>query len=86
MRFKIVVANLLALGMAQWVEPSPTTADPGTIHDCTWWHVATSSDTCDTITAAYGLTQDQPFSYLSREASSFSIFAWLTLFWCKTLC
>ncbi|KAJ0159174.1 LysM domain-containing protein, partial [Colletotrichum tanaceti] len=59
-----LVAQLLCLGaVAQWAEPPPSTADPGTITDCTWWFVAGASDTCQRVTATYGITQAQLVAY-----------------------
>ncbi|KAI0112109.1 hypothetical protein GGR51DRAFT_547171 [Nemania sp. FL0031] len=46
-----------------WIEPPPTKADPNTIQDCTWWHVASSSDTCSGVASMYGLTVDQLVAY-----------------------
>ncbi|KAK0710665.1 hypothetical protein B0H67DRAFT_601626 [Lasiosphaeris hirsuta] len=49
----IAVSGLiLAQGaLAAFYEDPPTTADPNTILDCTWWHVAASGDTCAGIAA-----------------------------------
>jgi hypothetical protein len=62
-------AQLFCLGAAQYAPP-PTSADPSTIKDCTWWFVAGASDTCDGITAAYGITQAQLLSYVSSPLLS----------------
>lgn len=53
----IAISSLvLAHGaLAQFYEPPPTTADPNTIRDCTWWHVAAAGDTCAGIAAEMGL-------------------------------
>lgn len=61
----MVACNVLGLAKAQWNEPPPTTADPDTISDCTWWFVATTSDTCASIASMYGLTEAELVSYVS---------------------
>ncbi|WYZ42076.1 hypothetical protein EsH8_V_000971 [Colletotrichum jinshuiense] len=66
----VLLAQLLCLGTAQFTEPPPTTADPNTIKDCTWWFVATAADTCDTVYTTYGLTQAQFARYNPILASS----------------
>ncbi|WQF88125.1 Putative LysM domain-containing protein [Colletotrichum destructivum] len=59
-----VVAQLLCLGaVAEWTEPPHSTAIPNTIKDCTWWFVTGASDTCERVTATYGITQAQLVSY-----------------------
>ncbi|KAI0838519.1 carbohydrate-binding module family 50 protein [Hypoxylon sp. FL0890] len=44
-----------ALGSAYLQDP-PTTADPNTVSDCSWWIVATSTDTCAAIAGANGIS------------------------------
>ncbi|KAK2042618.1 hypothetical protein LZ31DRAFT_525886 [Colletotrichum somersetense] len=65
-----LLAQFLCLGAAQFTEPPPSTADPNTIKDCTWWFVAGASDTCDRVTATYGLTQAQLVRYNPILSSS----------------
>ncbi|KAH0424198.1 LysM domain-containing protein [Colletotrichum camelliae] len=65
-----LLAQFLCLGAAQFTEPPPSTADPSTIKDCTWWFVAGASDTCDRVTATYGLTQAQLVRYNPILSSS----------------
>jgi hypothetical protein len=53
-------ACLLSHGaLAQYLEPPPTATDPTTIDDCSYWHIATSGETCASIAATYGLTLQQ---------------------------
>ena len=70
---KAFVAKLLFLGLAQaqWIEPPPTTADPNTIKDCTWWHEASATDTCDSVAALYGLSEEQLIAYVGCNQHSF---------------
>jgi hypothetical protein len=42
--------------LSRFLEPPPTTADPKSLPECTWWHVAGAGDTCDTLSATWGLT------------------------------
>ncbi|KAL0940482.1 LysM domain-containing protein [Colletotrichum truncatum] len=65
-----LLAQFLCLGAAQFTEPPPSTADPSTIKDCTWWFVAGASDTCDRVTATYGITQAQLVRYNPILSSS----------------
>lgn len=44
-----------ALGSA-YLEDPPTTADPNTISECSWWIVATASDTCTGISDDWGVS------------------------------
>lgn len=44
-----------ALGSA-YLEDPPTTADPSTVSDCSWWTVAASTDTCAAIASANGIS------------------------------
>ncbi|OTA84782.1 carbohydrate-binding module family 50 protein [Hypoxylon sp. CO27-5] len=44
-----------ALGSAYLQDP-PTTADPNTVSDCSWWIVAASTDTCEAIADANGIS------------------------------
>ncbi|KAM7198731.1 LysM domain containing protein [Naviculisporaceae sp. PSN 640] len=53
----VVGSLVLAHGaLAQFYEPPPTTADPNTILDCTFWHVAGTGDTCASIGDLNGLS------------------------------
>ncbi|KAK8043699.1 hypothetical protein PG993_006129 [Apiospora rasikravindrae] len=65
-----LLVQMACLGAAEFVEPPPTTADPSTIQDCTWWFVAGTSDTCDQVLATYGLTRAQLDRYNPVLASS----------------
>lgn len=68
MKLKLYVAligQLIATGASQFTEEPPTKADPNTVQDCTWWFVATASDTCSSIASLYGLTQAQLVQYVS---------------------
>ena len=53
----IAVSGLvLAHGaLAQFYEPPPSTADPNTIRDCTWWYVAATGDGCASIASGHNL-------------------------------
>lgn len=44
-----------ALGSAYLQDP-PTSADPSTVSDCSWWIIATSTDTCAAIAGANGIS------------------------------
>ncbi|KXH67633.1 LysM domain-containing protein [Colletotrichum salicis] len=62
---------MLCLGaFAQYTERPPSTADPNTIKDCTWWFVARASDTCARVTATYSITQDQLVRYAPSTTTS----------------
>ncbi|KAF4919633.1 LysM domain-containing protein [Colletotrichum viniferum] len=62
--FAVLVAQLSWSVVAQsWDVAPPSTADPNTPSDCTWWHVAESSETCDTIATSYGLEVSDFTSY-----------------------
>ncbi|TDZ67286.1 LysM domain-containing protein [Colletotrichum trifolii] len=62
--FAVLAAQLSWSVVAQsWVVEPPSTADPATPSDCTWWHTAASSETCDLIAAAYGLPVSDFTSY-----------------------
>lgn len=55
----IVAISSLVLAegvLAQFYEPPPTTADPKTILDCTYWHVAGTGDTCASIAGLTSLS------------------------------
>ncbi|OHX00143.1 putative LysM domain-containing protein [Colletotrichum incanum] len=68
----VFLAQLLCLATAQFTEPPPTTADPGTIKDCTWWLVASATETCDSVVTTYGLTKEQLIRYNPILSSSCS--------------
>ena len=53
--------------VAQFLEKPPTAANPNTIKDCTWWHIAASGETCDSIAETYGLTIKQFETYVSQS-------------------
>ncbi|KAI0121074.1 hypothetical protein BJ170DRAFT_644754 [Xylariales sp. AK1849] len=61
--FVLCVGALPALGAAQFLVNPPTTADPNTIADCTYWQVAASNDTCASISAYWGITVAQFETY-----------------------
>lgn len=68
----LVAIGCVVLGrgvLGQFTEPPPTTADPDTIKDCTWWHVAASGDTCESVSARYRITTAQLTSYASIRPS-----------------
>ncbi|GKT62699.1 lysM domain-containing protein [Colletotrichum tofieldiae] len=56
------------------VEP-PSTADPNTPADCTWWHIAEASDTCDAIAGTYALEISDLISYNPSLAASCALVA-----------
>ena len=62
------LATVLALAQGVWaqftVQPD-TPADPNTIKDCTWWHVAAAGETCASIAAGYSLSRQQFATYVS---------------------
>jgi hypothetical protein len=71
--------QLFWLGAAQF-DPPPTSTDPSTIKDCSWWFVAEASDTCDGIAAAYGVPKAQLVSYVSPPLFGLQyLTAWLIL-------
>ena len=47
---------LASCTLSQFLEPPPTTADPNTLPECSWWHVAGAGDTCEQLSAAWGVT------------------------------
>ncbi|KAJ5008114.1 LysM domain-containing protein [Colletotrichum sp. SAR 10_66] len=62
--FAVLVAQISWSVVAQsWDVEPPSTADPNTPSDCTWWHVAESSETCDAIATSYGLEVSDFTSY-----------------------
>ncbi|KAJ6286650.1 hypothetical protein J3E71DRAFT_235379 [Bipolaris maydis] len=67
--FSSLFTQLFCLGTARF-EPPPTTADPSTIKDCTWWFVAKASDTCDRIAPSYGINVEQLVRYNPILATS----------------
>ncbi|EMD95262.1 hypothetical protein COCHEDRAFT_1129592 [Bipolaris maydis C5] len=67
--FSSLFTQLFCLGTARF-EPPPTTADPSTIKDCTWWFVAKASDTCDQIAPSYGINVEQLVRYNPILATS----------------
>ncbi|KAH6649142.1 hypothetical protein BKA67DRAFT_382165 [Truncatella angustata] len=52
--FVIVLATASSLGAAQYLVDPPTTAAADTIKDCTYWQVASSNDTCTSISEYWG--------------------------------
>lgn len=62
--FVLGLAALLALGAAQYQVDPPTTAAPDTIKDCTWWQVASSTDTCLSISENSFITLEQFYTYV----------------------
>lgn len=67
--FTLGLAVLPLLGAAYIVDP-PSTAAPDTIVDCTYWQVATDTDTCANISAYWGLTVAQFTTYVRLEFSN----------------
>lgn len=64
--FLVAIGALFTRGaLGQFTQPPPTTADPNTIKDCTWWHVADTGDTCESVRALYDLSAVQFVSYVS---------------------
>lgn len=49
--FLVQLALFCMLASAYLVDP-PTTANPNTVSDCSWWIVAKSTDTCAAIASA----------------------------------
>lgn len=47
---------LASPALSQFLEPPPTTADPNTLPECSWWHVAGAGDTCEDLSATWGIT------------------------------
>ena len=58
------ISLLSGFAVSYTVDP-PTTADPGTIQDCTNWAIATSSDTCQSLADYYLITLSQFDTYVS---------------------
>ncbi|KAM0809653.1 hypothetical protein AB5N19_09999 [Seiridium cardinale] len=61
--FSLGLVLLPALGSAQYLVDPPTTAAPDTIQDCTYWDVASSNDTCTSISENWGITLAQFYTY-----------------------
>ncbi len=67
----IKVTNVLALLFAAlplcsaYLEPPPTTADPSTVSDCSWWVVVASEETCLSITKARAMSVADFSDYVS---------------------
>ncbi|KAF7535389.1 hypothetical protein G7054_g5453 [Neopestalotiopsis clavispora] len=51
----VQIGFLTSLGAA-YLEDPPTTADSNTVSDCSWWIVASSTDTCTSIASANGIS------------------------------
>ncbi|KAL2757502.1 carbohydrate-binding module family 50 protein [Sodiomyces alcalophilus JCM 7366] len=51
--------------VAQWLTDPPSIADPNTPADCSWWHIAASSDTCESISLNHHISEAQFQSYVS---------------------
>lgn len=47
---------LASPALSQFLEPPPTTADPNTLPECSWWHVAGAGDTCEDLSDTWGIT------------------------------
>lgn len=62
--FLASVSLLSRFAVSYTVDP-PTTADPGTIQDCTSWAIVTSSDTCQSLADYYFITLSQFDTYVS---------------------
>ncbi|RYO27909.1 hypothetical protein AA0113_g3305 [Alternaria arborescens] len=60
--FTLGLALLPLLIRAYETDP-PTTASPDTISNCTWWQVATETDTCAGISEYWGITEVQFKTY-----------------------
>ena len=63
--FVLTTAFWAVLARAEWMVDPPTTADPNTPEDCTWWHIAEASDTCSSISDDYFITEPSFVSYVS---------------------
>jgi hypothetical protein len=60
----LTTLHLLFTAAAAYTLDPPTTANPDTIPDCTYWHVAEATDTCDSISASYYITLAQFTTYV----------------------
>ncbi|KAL2757501.1 carbohydrate-binding module family 50 protein [Sodiomyces alcalophilus JCM 7366] len=56
--------------VAQWLTDPPSIADPNTPADCSWWHIAASSDTCESISLNHHISEAQFQSYNPTLASA----------------
>ncbi|KAK1625448.1 hypothetical protein BDP81DRAFT_474374 [Colletotrichum phormii] len=62
--FIVLAAQISWFVIAQsWDVEPPSTADPSTPSDCTWWHVAQISETCEIIATSYGIETSEFTSY-----------------------
>jgi hypothetical protein len=61
--FILGLAALPLLSAAFSVDPD-TTAAPDTIEDCTYWQVASDTDTCASMTEYWGLPLEQFTTYV----------------------
>ena len=60
---------LLPLLIGAYETDPPTTASPDTISDCTWWQVATETDTCAGISEYWDITEVQFKTYVRLKPS-----------------
>jgi hypothetical protein len=65
--FTFALTVLPLLSAAYLVEPD-TSAAPDTIEDCTYWQVATETDTCESIAKDWAITLEQFNTYVRHLA------------------
>ena len=74
--FTFALAALPLFSAAYIVEPD-TPAAPDTIEDCTYWRVATETDTCASIADEWLLTLEQFTTYVRSLAEISSCFSFV---------
>jgi hypothetical protein len=62
---KLIIALALIPLVSGYLVDPPTTAPNDTISDCSYWAVATASDTCQSIADQNSLTLTQLYQYVS---------------------
>ena len=65
--FTFALTVLPLLSAAYLVEPD-TPAAPDTVEDCTYWQVATETDTCESIAKDWAITLEQFNTYVRHLA------------------
>lgn len=65
--FTFALTVLPLLSTAYLVEPD-TPAAPDTIEDCTYWQVATETDTCESIARDWAITLEQFNTYVRHPS------------------
>lgn len=64
MRFSTFALGALPLLSAAYIVEPDTPASPDTIDDCTYWQIASETDTCASIAEWWGITIKQFNTYV----------------------